>query len=185
TVAQGDTLTKLGEQFNTGICDIANANNLQGNAINNLQPGDTLTIPPPAAQKDDTSCLPPPAPPASATCVLGGPDRFVGQQGLSVEQTAKFLNITMDSLVQANAAAMNATAGANATAADTAGMILSVPVCPGSSCKISQGTIQEGDIFDAVAAKAGSTTGQILALNPGIDRLNLQVGQTFTLPSEC
>lgn len=35
------------------------------------------------------------------------------------------------------------------------------------------------------ATTAGSTTGQILAGNLGIDRLYWEVGQTFTLPSDC
>lgn len=187
-VASGDTLSKLAEQFGVGICDIAKASNLADpNVIN---PGQTLTIPPPTATPDNASCLPPPPPPASAACSVGGPDRLViPDDGLSAELAAKFLNITLDSFAAANAQAFatvaNSSTEALAATNLTGKSVMSVPVCPGSSCTISQGTIKQGDVFDAVAAAAGSTTGQILALNPGIDRLNLQIGQTFTLPSNC
>lgn len=190
-VQQGQTLGAIAKQFGTGICDIAKASNLAN--PNLLTPGQTLVIPPPTATPDNTSCLPPPPPPADQQCSVGGPDRLViPSNGLSVELAAKFLNITQAAFAAANPAAAlaggkNATGAAalaaNATLAGSS--VVSVPVCPNSQCTISQGTIKAGDVFDAVAAAAGSTTGQILALNPGIDRLNLEVGQTFTLPSGC
>jgi LysM repeat protein len=107
-----------------------------------------------------------------------------------VELAAKFLNITQQAFTIANPTASvvgnnSANVQLTSTSVLTGSSIVSVPVCPNSQCTISQVTIQQGDVFDAVAAKAGSTTGQILALNPGIDRLNLQVGQHFTLPSNC
>lgn len=199
-VKDGDTLTKLAKQFGVGICDIAKASNLADPNIVNV--GDTLTIPAPKAgvAPDDTSCLPPGGGAATAGCVVGGPDRLViPQAGLTGELAAKFLNITIDSFAAANAAGLSAAGGAaggagaskNITAAQvaamnlTGGSVMQVPVCPNSQCTISQGTVKQGDIFDKIAKAAGSTTGQILMLNPGIDRLNLQVGQTFTLPSDC
>jgi LysM repeat protein len=187
-VQQGQTLGAIAKQFGTGICDIAKASNLAD--PNLLSVGQTLTIPPPTATPDNTSCLPPPPPAADQQCVLGGPDRLViPAAGLSVELAAKFLNITQQAFTAANpsaAVAGNSTKGALTAASVLAGSsVVSVPVCPNSECTISQRTIKQGDVFDKVAAAAGSTTGQILALNPGIDRLNLQVGQTFTLPSNC
>lgn len=193
TVKEGDTLTKLAKQFGVGICDIAKASGLADPNIINL--GDTLTIPPPTAKPDDTSCLAAGGGAATAGCVVGGPDRLViPAAGLTGQLAAKFLNITIDSFAAANAAAglgASAAGGGNVSAAQlsamnlTGGSILQVPVCPNSQCTIGQGTVKQGDIFDKIAAAAGSTTGQILMLNPGIDRLNLQIGQTFTLPSNC
>lgn len=185
-VQQGDTLGRLAEQFGVGICDIVKASGIEDPNV--LTPGQELTIPPPTDTPDDSSCLPPPAPPATETCVLGGPDRLViPDAGLSAQQTAAFLNITLESFAAANSQTLAANLSAEQVAAAnlTGGSIMTVPVCPNSQCTISQGTVQSGDVFDSIAAAAGSTTGQILALNPGIDRLNLQVGQAFTLPSAC
>lgn len=185
-VQQGDTLGRLAEEFGVGICDIVAASGIEDPNIINI--GQELTIPPPTDTPDDSSCLPPPPPPATETCVLGGPDRLViPDGGLSATQAANFLNITVEAFTAANTAtlAANLTAEEAAAANLTGGSVMTVPVCPNSQCTISQGTVQAGDIFDSVAAAAGSTTGQILALNPGIDRFNLAVGQTFTLPSNC
>lgn len=185
-VQQGDTLGRLAEEFGVGICDIAAASNLEDPNVVNI--GQELTIPPPTDTPDNESCLPPPPPPATETCVLGGPDRLViPDGGLSAEQAANFLNITLDAFSAANVETLAANLTAEEVAATnlTGGSVLTVPVCPNSQCTISQGTVEEGDVFDSIAAAAGSTTGQILALNPGIDRFNLAVGQTFTLPSDC
>lgn len=192
TVKDGDTLGKLAKQFGVGICDIAKASKLADPNI--ITPGQTLTIPAPTAKPDDTSCLPAGGGAATARCVPGGPDRLViPSAGLTGELAAKFLNITVDSFAASNKAAFASVAGGgkNVSATQlgaanlTGGSIMQVPVCPNSQCTIGQGTVKQGDIFDKIAAAAGSTTGQILALNPGIDRLNLQIGQTFTLPSNC
>lgn len=186
TVKAGDTLTAIAKQFGVGICDIVKASGITDPNI--IVPGQVLTIPPPTATLDDTSCLPPAPPAATETCVRGGPDRLViPTAGLSAALAAKFLNITLDAFASANAGVLPATLSADQKAAAnlTGGSVTQVPVCPNSQCTISQGTVKAGDIFDKIAAAAGSTTGQILALNPGIDRLNLQVGQTFTLPSNC
>lgn len=187
-VQAGDSLGKIAPKFGVGICDIAKASGIANPNV--ITPGQVLTIPPPTATPDNVSCLPPVAPPASAGCVPGGPDRFfVPTAGLSAELAAKFLNITLTSFAAANpkafASAKNGSAAALAATNLTGSSIMSVPVCPNSQCTIGQGTVKSGDIFDTIAAAAGSTTGQILALNPGIDRLNLAVGQTFTLPSKC
>lgn len=194
TVKEGDTLGKLAKQFGVGICDIAKASKLADPNIVNI--GDVLTIPAPQAgvAPDDTSCLKSGGGVATAGCVVGGPDRLViPAAGLTGQLAAKFLNITIDSFAAANAASLKAAAGGggNVSAAAvaamnlTGGSIMQVPVCPNSQCTIGQGTVKQGDIFDKIASAAGSTTGQILMLNPGIDRLNLQIGQTFTLPSDC
>lgn len=191
----GDSLGKIAPKFGVGICDIAKASGIANPNV--LTPGQTLTIPPPMAKPDDTSCLPPAPPPATQRCVVGGPDRLViPAAGLTAELTAKFLNITVDAFAASNTAAFSSSAaagGKNATLSAaqlaatnlTGNSVMQVPVCPNSQCTIGQGTVKSGDIFDSIAAAAGSTTGQILALNPGIDRLNLNVGQTFTLPSNC
>jgi LysM repeat protein len=179
-VQQGQTLGAIAKQFGVGICDIAKASGIAD--PNLIDVGQTLTIPPPTATPDNTSCLPPPPPPATERCVLGGPDRLtIPADGITAEQAAKFLNITQDAFVAANQAAIPS----NSSAKLAGGSVMAVPVCPNSQCTISQGTVKKGDIFDKIAAEAGSTTGQILGLNPGIDRFNLAVGQTFTLPSNC
>lgn len=179
-VQQGQTLGAIAKQFGTGICDIAKASGLAD--PNLVEVGQTLTIPPPTATPDNTSCLPPPPPPATERCVLGGPDRLtIPADGITAEQAAKFLNITQDAFVAANQAAIPG----NSSEKLAGNSVMAVPVCPNSQCTISQGTVKQGDIFDKIAAEAGSTTGQILGLNPGIDRFSLAVGQTFTLPSNC
>ncbi|POS78825.1 intracellular hyphae protein 1 [Diaporthe helianthi] len=180
-VGRGQTLGAIAEQFGTGICDIAKASGIAD--PNLIFEGQTLTIPPPTATPDDTSCLAPAAaPPPIGNCVLGGPDRLtIPSDGLSAELAAKFLGITQEAFATANQAAI----AGNSTEKLAGGSIVKVPVCPNSQCTISQGTVKQGDVFDKIAADAGSTTGQILALNPGIDRLSLAIGQTFTLPSNC
>lgn len=188
TVKAGDSLGKIAPMFGVGICDIAKASGIANPNV--LTPGQVLTIPPPTATPDETSCLPPAAAPATAGCVAGGPDRLViPTAGLTAELAAKFLNITLNAFAAANpkvfATAGNSSIAALAATNLTGSSIMSVPVCANSQCTISQGTVKSGDIFDSIAAAAGSTTGQILALNPGIDRLNLEVGQIFTLPSKC
>src|SRR5262249_53390941 len=158
-VQQGQTLGAIAKQFGTGICDIAKANKLAD--PNLISVGQTLIIPPLTATPDNTSCLPPAPPPATQQCVVGGPDRLViPTAGLTVELAAKFLNITQRAFTSANPAAAvagNSTKGALTAASVLAGSsIVSVPVCPNSQCIISQGTIKQGDIFDKVAAAAGS-----------------------------
>ncbi|HHV65693.1 MAG TPA: LysM peptidoglycan-binding domain-containing protein [Peptococcaceae bacterium] len=65
------------------------------------------------------------------------------------------------------------------------GEVIFIPVrrnvvpCPPSKRYV----IKAGDTFSKLAQKYGLSTATLLALNPGVDPLNLQVGQIICLPA--
>ncbi|HQD40636.1 MAG TPA: LysM domain-containing protein, partial [Bacillota bacterium] len=52
------------------------------------------------------------------------------------------------------------------------------PMCPGGTLY----TIRPGDTIFALAQRFGTTVQAIIAANPGIDPLNLQIGQVICIP---
>ncbi|KAL1621066.1 hypothetical protein SLS56_009371 [Neofusicoccum ribis] len=175
-IQAGDTLTKIAKQFNRGICDIFNANNLTN--PNFIVAGDTLTIPPQVCNPDNTSCLGPQTTP-TATCINGGPGFYIVQKGDTLSALSYLYNITLDSIIAANTA--------NIPDPDVieVGQAVNIPVCARSQCTISPFTIRAGDVFVDLAREFMSSAGQILALNPGVDPNALGVGQVITLASYC
>jgi LysM repeat protein len=51
-------------------------------------------------------------------------------------------------------------------------------MCPGGTLY----TIRPGDTIFALAQRFGTTVQAIIAANPGIDPLNLQIGQVICIP---
>ncbi|EKG14878.1 Peptidoglycan-binding Lysin subgroup [Macrophomina phaseolina MS6] len=175
-IQSGDTLTTIAQQFNRGICDIFNANNLTN--PNFILAGAALTIPPQVCLPDNTSCLGPQTTP-TATCIPGGPGFIIVQSGDTLSAYSFLFNITLDSIIQANRQ--------NIPNPDLiqVGQVVNIPVCEGTLCQISPYTVQAGDVFVDLADEYDSSAGQILALNPGVDPKNVQPGQVITLPSRC
>lgn len=175
-IQQGDTLTKIAEQFDRGICDIFEANNLTNPDY--IVTGDTLVIPPQVCLPDNTSCLGPKTTP-TATCIPGGPGFIIVKKGDTLSSYSFLFNITLDSIIQANRQ--------NIPNPDQieVGQIVNIPVCEGTLCQISPYAIEQGDIFLDLAEEYGSSAGQILALNPQADPNELEPGQIITLPSRC
>lgn len=175
TVASGDTLTSIATKFSRGICDIAKANSITN--VNVVELGAKLTIPAQVCIADNTSCLTKTVE-ATATSILGGPGFYVVVSGDTLTAIAANYQITLKSLITANPQITNPDL-------ILVGQVINVPVLAGSSCTISPYIIKSGDVFFDLAAKSGSTAGQLLALNTGLDPTKLQIGQSVTLASAC
>ncbi|TID25767.1 putative peptidoglycan-binding lysin subgroup protein [Venturia nashicola] len=175
TVASGDSLLKIANKFNRGPCNIAIANKITN--INFIEAGAVLIIPAQVCIPDYTSCLPK-DPVYTATSILGGPGFYQVLSGDTLTNVAKLFQITLPSLIAANPLIANPDL-------ILVGQIINVPVLPGSSCTITPYTIVKGDIFFDLAAKFGSTAGQLLALNTGTDPTKLAIGQSVTIARDC
>ncbi|KAE9965866.1 hypothetical protein BLS_007353 [Venturia inaequalis] len=175
TIASGDSLGAIATKFNRGICNIATANKITN--INFITAGQVLTIPAQVCIPDNTSCQPK-TPEATATSILGGPGFYIVVSGDTLTAIAKNFQITLQSLIAANPAITNPDL-------ILVGQVIIIPVLPGSSCTISPYVIKSGDIFFDLAAKFGTTAGQLLSLNTGTDPTKLAIGQTVTIASGC
>ncbi|KAK1984007.1 LysM domain-containing protein [Colletotrichum cereale] len=116
TVKAGDTLTKIAERYNSGICDIASQNKL--NDPNVIFPGQQLLVPVNVCNPDNTSCL---KPVGEATCVQGGPATYVVASGDTFFAIAQGLGLTTDSLTGANPGVVPESL--------QPGQVINVPVC--------------------------------------------------------
>ncbi|KJX99877.1 hypothetical protein TI39_contig348g00046 [Zymoseptoria brevis] len=173
TVKSGDTLTTIAKQFNSGICDIANANGVQNPDV--IQAGQVLTIPANCVTPDNTSCLKPPP----GTCVPGVGSSYVVKSGDSLSAIASSFDITLSALEGANPQITNPDL-------IFPGQVINTPICPDSECdSIGTYVIQSGDIFYNLAQKNGVTAGQIESLNPNVNVTNIQIGDVIILPHEC
>lgn len=175
TVASGDSLKAIAAKFSRGICDIAKANGITN--VNFIKLGQVLTIPAQVCIPDSTSCVSK-APEATATSILGGPGFYVVVSGDTLTTIAELYQITLKSLIAANPQITNPDL-------ILVGQVINIPVLPGSSCTIAPYIVKAGDIFYDLAAKYGSTAGQLLALNTGTDPTKLAIGQSVTLASGC
>lgn len=176
TIIAGDTLTTVAERYNSGICDIATANNISN--PNLVVPGQNLIIPVNCTTPDNTSCFTKPAEPTE-TCVKGLGSTYDVRSGDTLTAIATNFNITLAALVDANP---------QITDIDVidVGQIINVPICPSSQCEIV-GTydIVSGDLFYDLANTYHTTVGQIMVLNVGVDPTTLQAGQQIILPQGC
>ncbi|CAK4032776.1 Hypothetical predicted protein [Lecanosticta acicola] len=176
-VVKGDTLGKLAHQFNTGICDIANLNNIAN--PNLIITGTTLHIPENCANPDNTTCHPDQDTTPTEVCVLGLPGTYTVKSGDTLNQISKNFNITLQSLEGANTQISNFDV-------ITPGELINLPICPNSQCEnVGTYTIQNGDLFVDLAKKYGTTIGQIEALNENADPEQLQPGMVIVLPQGC
>ncbi|KAK7546990.1 hypothetical protein IWX50DRAFT_361822 [Phyllosticta citricarpa] len=172
-IAQGDTLTKIAEKFNRGICDIAKTNNIS--VPDFILAGAKITIPPQVCIPDSTSCISTVTP--TATCINGGPGFYIIQQGDTLGQVARAFNITLDALEGANKANIPDPNVVNI------GQVVNIPICDNSMAEVTPYKIKAGDTFFILGRRYRSSEGQIRAVNPGVNPNTLQVDQVITLVS--
>lgn len=176
TTVAGDTLGGLSTKFNSGICDIASFNDISN--PNLIVPGQHLEIPTGCTTPDNTSCLPKPTSAATATCALAVSSAYVVRSGDTLSNIANNYNITLNALVDANKQIENI----DLIFPD---QMINIPICPGSQCLVKTYEIESGDLFFDLAAKYGTTVGNIEGVNLNVDPTKLAVGQTVLLPAYC
>ncbi|KAK7532170.1 extracellular protein 6 [Phyllosticta citribraziliensis] len=172
-IPQGDTLTKIAEKFNRGICDIAKFNNISNPDY--ILAGATLIIPPQVCFPDSTSCISTVVP--TATCINGGPGFYIIQSGDTLGALARAFNITLDALTGANKANIPNPDVVNI------GQVVNIPICDNSSADLTPYKIKAGDTFYILGRRYRSSEGAIRAVNPGVNPNTLQVDQVITLVS--
>ncbi|KAL3425573.1 Intracellular hyphae protein 1-like protein 2 [Phlyctema vagabunda] len=174
TVVSGDTLTTIGDKYSVGPCDLAKANSISN--PNLIVPGQALTIPAGICTADSTSCQNPPTT-ATATCTIGGPNSYLIRSGDTGTTIAANFNITLPALIAANPSINIDVLAVN--------QLLNIPVCDKTKCSVETYTIKSGDTFFDLAAAEGSTVGQVLASNQGLEPTTLAIGQQILLPKKC
>lgn len=120
TVTAGDTLERIAAMFDSGVCNIATANNLANPDF--ITDGQELIVPTKVCNPDNTSCR---TPPGTRPCVPRneGVDRKITiQAGDTFFLIGTRLNITADSLVAANLCVD--------PGALQIGQVIEVPICP-------------------------------------------------------
>jgi LysM repeat protein len=144
-----------------------------------LSIGQNLTIPTNCTTPDNTSCLSSgaAAAPVNQTCVVGPPSAYNVLFDDTFQKIASNFGLTEAALQKANP---NVTASAIKE-----NQILQIPVCPNSQCTVQTHIVQSGDLFVDLANKNGATVGQVLGLNAGINRFNLEVGQQIMIATKC
>jgi LysM repeat protein len=121
-------------------------------------------------QIGEVICLPigvPPTPCPGGTFVIGPGDTFFG--------IARRLGISLESLLAANPGIDPNNLRVGQVICLPPGV--PPPVCPGGTL-----VIRAGDTLFSIARRLGTTVAALLAVNPGIDPNNLQVGQVICLP---
>ncbi|KAF2667464.1 hypothetical protein BT63DRAFT_480426 [Microthyrium microscopicum] len=166
-----------------GVCDIARANRM-ADADLALHPGRTLLIPSEVCKPDNNSCLLA-RQNATATCILGGPHTYQTVQGDTLESIAlKKFNITTATLMKNTRRRQ----GGNITVTTplNPGMTIKIPQCSPSQCVVQPYHLTYGTYRD-LAARVGTTVGQIMAFNPGYTTSQAEVGEgpVLTIPMDC
>lgn len=123
TVVSGDTLEKIAATFDSGVCDIAKANNLASPDF--VLDGQQLVVPTKLCNPDNTSCR---TPPGTRPCV---PKSEHVAPKLTIKSGDTFfligtrLNITADSIIAVNLCVD--------PGALQIGQVIHIPICPGCS----------------------------------------------------
>ncbi|KAG8169749.1 hypothetical protein KVR01_000494 [Diaporthe batatas] len=108
TVAAGDTIEMIAATFDSGVCDIAAASDIDNS--NFIVAGQVLTVPTDLCDPDNESCV---KPPGSRPCIEAGDTFFiVGQE----------YNVTVDAIRAANPCLDPATL--------EIGQEIGIPICP-------------------------------------------------------
>jgi len=157
-IRSGDTLFSLAARFNTTVQAIIAAN--PGIDPNNLMIGQVICIPQPVG--------PPPCP---------GGRFYTIQPGDTLFRIARFFNVTVDAILQANP-------GLDPDSL-VVGRIICIPgAAPPTECPA--GTvpyiIRAGDTYFAIAIRFNTTVAALIAANPGVDPNALMIGQRICIP---
>lgn len=157
TVQRGDTLNKLAEQYNTTVLALV--------SVNPMIDPDYLLI-------GQNICIP--QRPAYPTCPQGNYYRI--KSGDTLYKIAKYYNISLDDLVEANPSIDPDKLAV--------GQTICIPLAtPPVTCQgQATHTIEEGDTLYQIAQMHNVTVGQLLNANPGINPRALLVGQVICIP---
>ncbi len=160
TIKAGDTLYQLARTYNTTVEAILAIN--PGINPNNLQIGQRICIP-------DSSGPSPKCPVGSFAYTI--------KQGDTLWQLARTYNTTVEAIM-----AINPGIDPNNL---RIGQVICIPSeSPAPRCPIGsfEYTIKQGDTLWQLARTYNTTVEAIMAINPGIDPNNLQIGQVICIP---
>jgi|LSQX01.1.fsa_nt_gb peptidoglycan endopeptidase LytF len=157
-IQAGDTLFALAQRFNTTVNAIIAAN--PGIDPNNLRIGQVICIP--------LSTQLPPCP---------GNTLYIIGVGDTIFTIAQRFGTSVQAIITANPGIdpNNLIIGQVICIPE----VVPTPPCPGGTLY----TIRPGDTIFALAQRFGTTVQAIIAANPGIDPLRLQVGQVICIPA--
>ena len=159
TIRPGDTLFNLARTYNTTVEAIIAVN--PGIDPNNLQIGQRICIP-----------IAPPGP----ICPVGTFEYTI-RQGDTLFNLARTYNTTVEAIIAVNP-------GIDPNNLQI-GQRICIPIAPpGPSCPVGTFayTIRQGDTLFNLARTYNTTVEAILAINPGINPNNLQIGQVICIP---
>ncbi|MBU5438758.1 LysM peptidoglycan-binding domain-containing protein [Tissierella sp. MSJ-40] len=163
TIKSGDTLYKLAMTYNTTVEAIMAVN--PGIDPNNLQIGQRICIP--------RGTMPPP----TSTCPTGT-FSYTIRSGDTFYLLAIRYNTTVEAIMAANPGVdpNNLQIGQRIC---IPGRVPPTPTCPTGTFSY---TIRSGDTFYLLAIRYNTTVEAIMAVNPGVDPNNLQIGQRICIP---
>ncbi len=161
-VQPGDTLGSIANRFGTTVAALIQINQIPN--PNLIFPGQIIFVPVPVPT------IPPTLPP---TCPVGS-FPYTVRAGDTLFILAQRFGTTLQAIL-----AVNPGIDPNNL---RIGQIVCIPqpiTCPAGSIAY---TIRAGDTLFALAQRFGTTVQAIIALNPGIDPNNLQIGQVICIP---
>ena len=161
TIKSGDTLYKLAITYNTTVEAIMAIN--PGINPNNLQIGQVICIP---------GAVPPPP-----TCPAGS-FPYTIKSGDTLYFLAIRYNTTVEAIIAINPG-INPNNLQIGQVICIPGAVPPPPTCPAGSFSY---TIKSGDTLYKLAITYNTTVEAIIAINPGIDPNNLQIGQVICIP---
>lgn len=183
TVAQGDTLSSIAQQFGVSTVAIIEANNILD--PNNLVVGQAILIPGYVATTDGTATggstaggATPGATPNTGTATVSGVTHVV-QPGEGLLEIAEKYGVDVNELAQAN----------NITNRNVlrAGQTLIIPGVTEQQAARVRGTVhvvQTGESLSSIARSFGVSVDEILKINEIDDPNSIYVGQELIIPAQ-